>query len=123
MLDTETKGTGAHIAPLRRDAGAGSEKLSVVQLHPPAGAESADHEPAPAPKAFKVVDVLSGSVLAEDVSAGGAVRSLGGVRKALDALVFVREGDAGRWRLLTLSETRALWDLHERDVASAAERA
>ena len=69
VLDTETKGTGAHIAPLRRDSGKAPEKLSFVQLHPPASAEHAEQAP-PEPKRFKVVDVLSGRMLAQDVSGG-----------------------------------------------------
>jgi hypothetical protein len=114
VLDTETKGTGAHIAPLKRDAGAAAPKLSLVQLHPPASAARAEDEQAsPQPTVFKVVDVFSGQVLAEDVAASGAVGALAGVRKSIDVLVYVRD-ENGRWRLLSLGETNALWAMRER---------
>jgi hypothetical protein len=116
VLDTETKGTGAHIAPLKRGRDAAPSKLSLVNLHPPAGAagpNAAEAPIAPEPRRFKVVDVLSGGVLAEDVSATGALAALRTVRKAVDALVYVRDED-GRWRMLSLGDTKALWELRER---------
>ena len=116
VLDTETKGTGAHIAPLERDAGAAPAKLDLVQLHPkpPAPASEDELQAAPQPRRFKVVDVFSGSVLAEDVDAPAALRALRSLRKPLDALMYVRDEDSRRWRLLTLAETDALWALRER---------
>ena len=116
VLDTETKGTGAHIAPLKRRAGDAPAKLSLVQLHPERGALAGEDDPgvAPQPRRFKVVDVFSGSVLAEDADAPGALRALRSLRKPLDALVYVRDEDGGRWRLLTLAESNALWALRER---------
>jgi hypothetical protein len=121
VLDAETKGTGAHIAPLKRDSGRAPEKLSLVQLHPPASAERAEQAP-PEPKRFKVFDVLSGRVLAQDVSGGEAVRALREVSKSMDALVYVREGEGARWRLLSLADTRALWALRERELEGAASK-
>jgi hypothetical protein len=122
VLDTETKGTGAHIAPLPRGAGGAPSKLELVHLYPRAarGASSgaADAQPAQRTKRFKVLDVLSGRVLAEDVGAREAIGALRSLRKAVDALVYVREEeDGGRWRLLTLGETGSLWTLRERDPA------
>jgi hypothetical protein len=118
VLDTETKGTGAHIAPLKRDSAKAPDKLSLVQLHPPASDEPAE-QASPEPKRFKVVDLLSGRVLAQDVSGGEAVRALRDVRKSIDALVYVREGERARWRLLSLADTRALWALRERELEGA----
>ncbi len=116
VLDTETKGTGAHIAPLERSARGAPSKLELVQLHPPT-AHAPESTPAttrPHPKRFKVLDVLSGRTLAEDVPAREAVLALQPLRKAIDALVYVREEDGVRWRLLTLGETSALWALRDR---------
>ena len=118
VLDTETKGTGAHIAPLKRDRDAAPSKLSLVNLHPPAGAgelqpDAAEASSAPPPKRFKVVDLLSGAVLAEDVSATDALAAMRSLRKAVDALVYVRN-EEGRWRMLSLGDTKALWALRER---------
>jgi hypothetical protein len=121
VLDTETKGTGAHIAPLPRAVGAEPSKLDLVHLYsraarrePPA---APDASPAPRTKHFKVRDVFSGRVLAEDVTAREALRALRSVRKAVDVLVYVRDEDEARWRLLTLGETSALWALRERGAA------
>jgi hypothetical protein len=116
VLDTETKGTGAHIAPLRRGADKDSAKLDLVQLHPKPGARAAGKPRAagPLPRRFRIVDVLSGRVLAEDVPVAASVSALGEVRSALDALVFVREEGLERWRMLSLDDTRRLFALRDR---------
>ena len=91
-------------------------KLNVVQLHPERSAPAAEDEleVSPQPRRFKVVDVLSGGVLADDVGAPAALRTLRSLRKPVDALVYVHDEDGRRWRLLTLAETSALWALRER---------
>ena len=111
VLDTETKGTGAHVAPLR-DAGGGRAReaeLALVQLTRPPRPPSPS-EP-PAKTTFRVVDVLSGEVLGEDLDARDAVEALAGMRTALDARVYLRHGANARWRLLSLADTRRLWAL------------
>jgi hypothetical protein len=113
VLDTETKGTGAHIAPLTRDSGRESEELSLVRFHPTPAPGTEEHA-TPRPALFKVVDVFSAGVLAEDVGAADAARALTGLRTAMDARVYIREADGGRWRLLSLSDTKALWTLAQR---------
>jgi hypothetical protein len=108
VLDTETKGTGAHIAPLHGERAHERERdLDLVTFERPAraAAEPAAREPLK----LKVVDVLGARVLGEDVDLREAVRLLEGMRSALDARVYVRERDSGRWRLLGLDEVRALW--------------
>ena|SRR5205085_6691355 len=116
VLDTETKGTGAHIAPLKRETRDAPAKLNVVQLHPERRTPAAEDEleVSPQPRRFKVVDVFSGGVLADDVGAPAALRTLRSLRKPVDALVYVHDEDGRRWRLLTLAETSALWALRER---------
>jgi hypothetical protein len=117
VLDTETKGTGAHIVPLTRRARSAPAELALVQLHPgvpQAGDGETAHADAPAPKRFKVLDVLTQQTLAEDVSAVDAVRALAPLRSPLDAFVFVREADAERWRMLSLDDTRTLFALRKR---------
>jgi|SRR5438093_1911534 len=118
VLDTETKGTGAHIAPLKRDDRAKSRELNLVRFHPPAdapGSGSGAAQPSVSPQAmrFKVVDILSARVLVEDVTVLAALQALGSLRKAIDARVYVRRADGERWRLLSLSDTRRLWSLRE----------
>jgi hypothetical protein len=109
VLDTETKGTGAHVAPLR-DAErerATERDLSLTRFRaqPPPPPPPARREP----RRFRVVDIQSGRILADGVSASGAVAALEQMRSPLDVRVHVLEPSASRWRLLTLAETRALW--------------
>jgi hypothetical protein len=113
VLDTETKGTGAQMVPLesvlRKPAPA---KPFVV---PPKARPRAKPPPAPrAPRRFRVVDVTTREVLADDVGAREAVEVLGGVRSNVDVNVFVWAEKANRWRLLSLAEQRALWERRRR---------
>src|SRR6266513_2053319 len=78
VLDTETKGTGAHVVPLKRAGRAPAPKLDTVTLRRP-------EQPARQPESdstptFKVVDVMSATVIAEGVDARGAVDALAGMR-------------------------------------------
>jgi len=118
VLDTETKGTGAHIAPLT-DAGherSREAELALVQLARPPRPKRPSEPP---PKAtFRVVDVLSGKLLGEDLDAREAVHELAGLRSALDARVYLRHGENARWRLLSLGDTRRLWALARDGTAS-----
>jgi hypothetical protein len=112
VLDTETKGTGAHIAPLpRADQRARERELDLVTFTRPAS-PSAPRAPAARPR-FKVVDVLGARVLGEDVDLRSAVGLLAAMRSALDARVYARHGREERWRLLTLAEQRRLWELRD----------
>jgi hypothetical protein len=110
VLDTETKGTGAEMVPLDK-----------VQQKPPARTEPLfvppkrkPREPKPAepraPRAFRVVEVATRVVLAEDVRAREALEVLAGVRSIVDVHVFVWDPDRDDWRLLSMPEQRALWD-------------
>ncbi len=113
VLDTETKGTGAHVAPLKQAAGRGSseQELSLVRFTPPARAPQPLAAPQPRPpRRFKVIDVMASRVLAEDVVASVAVAALERMRSVLDVRVYVWDEPTARWRLLTLAETRALWE-------------
>ncbi len=102
------------MAPLRSARGDGDaqRELSLVTLKRPAR-PARPPEPPP-PLRFRVVDVMSGRVLAEDVGAREAVRALEGMRSALDARVSVWSAQAGRWRLLGLEQQRELWGFRHR---------
>jgi hypothetical protein len=116
-LDTETKGTGAHVVPLEKAQEKPRERdlATFAFKRPPAAAKA---PPAAAPLRFKVTDVLSARVLAEGVDARGAVDSLKQLRSVLDARIYVWVPKAARWRLLTLEEQKALWQFRE-DVAAS----
>ena len=121
VLDTETKGTGAHIAPLPR---AREEPLSERELAlvlfkgPPRPARP--QEPA-LPLRFKVVDVMSARVLAEGIGARATVDLLEGMRSVTDVRIFLWVEATGRWRLLTLAEQKALWGFRRRLPTAAAQ--
>jgi hypothetical protein len=114
VLDTDTKGTGAEMVPLdkvEKKPAPSSEPFWV----PP---ERRPREPKPAepraPLKFRVVDVLSRSVLADDAGAREALRVLNGVRSIVDVQVYVRQ--SGDWRRLTLDELRTLWGARTRQL-------
>src|SRR3954447_20868207 len=107
VLDTETKGTGAQMVPLEqveRRPKAGGRRVWVPPKRRP-------REPAPpaprAPRRFKVIDVVTREVLAEDAGAGETLRVLGGLARMHDVSLYIWEPEAGRWRLLSLAEQEA----------------
>lgn len=118
VLDTSTKGTGASVVPLERAGEKGERKAEpprpVYRRAEPAGPAEPE---APPVRAFRVVDLLTDRVLADEATAREAVRALEAVRSTVDVRVYVREGEDGAWRLLTLREQRALWELRGRDRA------
>jgi hypothetical protein len=115
-LDSETKGTGAHIAPLEkaREQPASERELATVMLERPPRAIAA---PAPAgPLTFKVLDIRSGEILGEGTDTRATVELLQGVRSVLDVRIYVWIERRGRWRLLNLEEQRALWSFRGQAV-------
>jgi hypothetical protein len=116
ILDLDPSGTGAEMRPLDSVL-RGSEAKPELALVRPQPRPQADEPPAPAPREphrFRVVDVLSGQVKAEDAGARATVDVLEGVRSIGDVRVYVWEQDDERWRLLTLAEQRTLWALRDR---------
>jgi hypothetical protein len=109
ILDTETKGTGAEMVPLdkvQRKPAPSSEPLFV----PPKPRPREPKPPEPRePRRFKVVDVATRAVLAEEADARETLRVLGDVRSTVDVHVSVWEPKRDDWRLLTLGEQRSLW--------------
>ena len=110
ILRTETKGTGATMVPLETltERGSEPEPLRVIRkAKPPVPAPAEPRQP----RRFMVVDVISRRNLVEDASAGEAIDALRAVRSIVDVSVFVWQHDRARWRLLTFSEKRAMFDL------------
>ena len=108
-LETDTKGTGARVVPLGEEKGREREPAKVwVPVKP---RERPPEQPKPrAPRRFKVVDVMTLRPLAEDVGAREAVAALRGVRSMADVRVSVWDEEHARWRVLTPTELRMLWD-------------
>src|SRR5436305_8576459 len=110
VLETQTKGTGANVVPLSKvlKKPGSSESVPGFVFHK---LEPREDEPEPAqPHRFKVTDVMTREVLAEDIDARGAVEALKNIRSIVDVVIHVWEPDSERWRLLTFGETRALWE-------------
>jgi hypothetical protein len=128
ILDTETKGTGAHMVPLEKalEKRSAEEDLSLVTLEaPPAPPRAAEPPEPPAPLSFRIVDVRSSLVLADGVDARAAVEVLEGLGSVVDARIYVWARLSRRWRLLTLEEQKTLWGFRGRSepgVAAAAGR-
>ena len=116
VLDTETKGTGAEMVPL--------EKLQQRRRSAQEGARAAERrrwrfrkrEPEPPaerprqPRRFKVVDVMTREVLAEDVAVRRVLELLGESRSVVDSIVYVWDREHDDWRPLTMREQKLLWD-------------
>jgi hypothetical protein len=110
VLDTETKGTGASMVPLEQAQSKPAPSREPFFVPP----KRRPRAPTPAlrrgPRRFRVVDVMTRQVLADDVGLRDALRVLGGLRSSVDASVYVWEPDRDGWRLLTLAEQRLLWE-------------
>src|ERR671925_141492 len=114
VLDLDPSGTGAEMPPLDgvlREPEPAPE-LPLVRRKPQPRPEKAP-EPRK-PRRFKVVDVMTGEVKAEDASARWTVDLLDDVRSVNDVRIYVWAEEAERWRLLTLAEQRKLWELRGR---------
>ena len=118
VLETSTKGTGANMVPLERvlrsPASTPTSTPAPVYVPPERRPQPAPAPEPRAPRRFKVVDVVSRQVLGEDLSTREAVEMLGGIRSSVDVNVYVWEPAHERWRLLTLAEQGAMWELRAR---------
>ena len=108
VLDTHTKGTGANMVPLERVLKRGSDSVPGFVLPQRRPQKPLPPEPK-RPYRFKLVDVMTRQVLADDVDARGAIAALNAVRSIVDVTVHIRDEAAGRWRRLTFGEASALW--------------
>ena len=114
VLDTETKGTGAQMVPIEKahdgSARAGRSGIVVRERKP-----SPPKPVAPSgPRRFRVVDVMTKRVLAEDAPLDTTVELLEGVRSIVDVSILVWEPGAGRWQELSLREKQMLWGFRGR---------
>jgi hypothetical protein len=120
ILKTATKGTGAEMVPLESVLRKGSDTgpdFVLPELREPA------REPEPRqPYLFKVVDVMTREVLAEDADARTTIEVLEDVPSIVDVTIHVWDANAERWRMLTFGETKALWEYrgHLQDDAEPA---
>jgi hypothetical protein len=118
VLDTETKGTGAHISPLKEQTQPSKDRdLELVSFERPERSPEASLPITASPLRFKLVDVRSAQVLAEDINTQGTIELLEGMGSVVDARIYVWTPRTGRWRLLSLDEQKALWRFRGRQHA------
>ena len=112
VLHTETKGTGAEMVPLEKvlqEPGPGRAPVLAPERR------KRSEPPAPrAPRRFKIVDVMTRRVVAEDVDARTTVDLLRSFRSVVDVSVYAWDQAAASWRSLTLDERRTLWSFRDR---------
>jgi hypothetical protein len=99
----------------------GSDPTPVRVLPKPAPPAPKQPEPRGS-KRFKVVDVVTRQVLADDADTRTTVKLLEDVRSIVDVTIWVWQPEAERWRMLTFEEARWLWDYRGRmnDAATPA---
>ena len=113
VLDHETKGTGAQMVPLDklREPTGGTRAPVVVKEPQPLPEKAA--EPL-GPRRYKVVDVMTRQVLAEDVDLRTAVDVLEGIRSVVDVSVYVWREQAQQWLALSQRDRAKVWELRGR---------
>ena len=112
VLDTGTKGTGAEMVPLEKVLKNPSPKPEAdFDVPRPRERGPAQVTGPRALRRFKVVDVMTGEVLTEDADARATVDFLGGIRSVVDVRIYTWQPRAKRWRLLTVAEQKAMWEL------------
>jgi hypothetical protein len=109
VLDSGTKGTGAEMVPLDKVLKKPAPTREPVFVPPkPRPRPAAPPEPRQ-PRRFRVVDVVSCQVIAEDTDARATIKLLEKVRSVVDVRVSVWQPRGKKWRLLTMAEQKALW--------------
>jgi hypothetical protein len=112
VLDTETKGTGAEMVPLERAHGEAERHGPIVVREPRPAPEREPEQRKPS--RFKVVDVMTRQVLAEDVGTRKTVEVLAGMRSVVDVNIYRWDDKAESWQQLSQGDRRKLWALRER---------
>jgi hypothetical protein len=124
VLETSTKGTGANIVPFddERDAPAREAKREreTLWVHKPTNPRPAPEPEPKRPHRFKVVEITTHRVLAEDADARATIAALRDVRSVVDVTISVWSEKDGRYRLLTHGEQKTLWDLRDAQARQAA---
>ena len=114
VLDTETKGTGAEMVPLdKAHGGSTAGPRGPIVVREPAPARAREPEPRKPPK-FKLVDVMTRQILAEDVGTRKTVEVLEGMRSVVDVNVYRWDDKTEAWQQLSQGDRRKLWQLRER---------
>jgi hypothetical protein len=121
VLETHTKGTGANIVPLtepeqeqEQDQPAKQREPDPVWVHPPTNPRPPKPPEPRKPRRFRVVDVTTREVLADDALAREALAVLRDVHSVTDVAISSWSEKHGRYRLLTVGEQQTLWEMRSR---------
>lgn len=112
VLDSDTKGTGAQVVPLKR-AEVRADGTAPLMISPKRERAAKPPEAA-TPRRFRVSDAMTRRVLADDAGLAATVALLEGVARLMDVDIYVWEQKAERWKLLSRSEQQTLWDFRGR---------
>jgi hypothetical protein len=118
VLDTETKGTGANMVPLERVLRKGSDAVPGFTLPERRRQDATTPEPRKA-RRFRIVDVMTRKVVADDVDARRAIEALEGVRSIVDVSIYAWDETAEQWVRLNFGEAKILWELRHRTPKTA----
>jgi hypothetical protein len=110
ILHTETKGTGAQMVPLESATKRSSATQPVFVPREPLRRVEPEAKPRAA-RSFKIVDVMTREPLLDGAGTRETVDALSQIRSIIDVNVYVWQDEDDSWRLLSLPEQRALWDL------------
>jgi hypothetical protein len=117
ILETSTKGTGANIVPLDDEQDepdrAVKREREALWVHKPTNPRPAPEPEPKRPHRFKVVEITTHRVLAEDADARATIAALRDVHSVVDVTISVWSEKDGRYRLLTHGEQKTLWDLRD----------
>src|SRR3954447_25906964 len=114
VLETHTKGTGANIVPLDREQDPPAREPDPVFVHPPTRPKPPKPPEPRKPRRCRVVDVTRREVLADDALAREALAALRDVHSVTDVAISSWSEKHGRYRLLTVGEQQALWEMRRR---------
>jgi hypothetical protein len=121
VLHTETKGTGAQMVPLESVQKRASTVEPVLVPREPRRAKEPEAPRARAPRRFRIVDVMTQEILADDALARDAIDVLRDVGSVVDVNIYLWHEEDARWRMLTFPERKTMWELaRERPAALAS---
>jgi hypothetical protein len=119
VLHTETKGTGAQMVPLDQVTKRPSSSEPVfVQRKTAKDSVRPAAQPRTA-RRFKITDVLTREVLADNVGVRAALDVLREVRSTVDVNVYLWNVVRDEWRLLNLDEQRTMLELAREPAGQA----
>jgi hypothetical protein len=117
VLDSETKGTGANMVPLdkvlKKPAPPKPEPDFLRRPRPEPALEPAPDPEPRQPRRFKVVDVMTRQVVAEDADARSTLELLKNYRSLVDVDIFSWDRSRDRWRPITMAEKRTIWGFRD----------